>query len=221
MRLHPHPLALSLLGASVALLSACGSLSSGGGTRPADAAAAAPRTVATPQSDGRTAEGGFIDGFFFSERPGDVTFNPVVLAGGTARVTGVIEPRHGSTWGGIAITTAFARNNRTIEVSTQRALLLTLSAANPSVLRVRLVGPNAAVRDSGCYPVTNVRVTPEPREYALPIAAFAPETYCPAGSPDGPAAAASLLAVEVADALVQPGRRRAVDFSVGTIRVTP
>ena len=69
--------------------------------------------------------------------------------------------------------------------------------------------------------MATVRVAPELKEYALPIASFAPEAYCGANAPGGPAAAAALTAVEVADAVVTPGLRRPVDFTVGVIRLNP
>ena len=80
---------------------------------------------------------------------------------------------------------------------------------------------DAALRDRGCYPVALVQVTPEMREYTLPIASFVPESYCGAGAPSGASTAAALTAVEIADATVLAGRRRPVDFTVGTIRALP
>jgi len=205
--------AAALAGIGLAL-AACGAL------HPAPDAAG-PRTLATPLADGRTAEGGFVDGFMFAERPGDVAIDPVVHASGTARATGTIDPRHGSTWGGIALSTALQRGGRALDAGSGRLLAITLASTGSNTLRVRLVGPNAALRDSGCYPVATLHVEPQLKEYTLPIASFAPESYCGANAPAGTAAAAALAAVEVADASVTPGHRRQVDFTVGTIRVLP
>jgi len=206
--------ATSMLGVAVLALGACG------GLRTAPDAGAA-RTLATPLADGRTAEGGFVDGFVFAEKPGDVAIGPVTHSSGTTRATGVIEPRHGSTWGGIALTTSLQRGGHAVDAATQRLLAISLASAGSGTLRVRLVGPNTALRDSGCYPVATVRVEPQLKEYQLPLASFAPETFCGANAPAGAAAAAALTAIEVADADVAPGRRRQVDFTVGTIRVLP
>jgi hypothetical protein len=206
--------ATASLAGIVLALAACGSL------RPAPEAAV-PRTLATPLADGRTAEGGVVDGFMFAERPGDVAIDPVVHASGTARATGMIDPRHGSTWGGIALSTSLQRGGRALDAGSGRLLAITLASTGSNTLRLRLVGPNAALRDSGCYPVATVRVEPQLKEYTVPIASFAPESYCGANAPAGMAAAAALAAVEVADASVTPGRRRQVDFTVGTIRVLP
>jgi len=204
----------SLLPVVVLALGACG------GLRPA-ADTGAARTLATPLADGRTAEGGVVDGFMFAERPGDVAIDPVAHSSGAVRATGVIEPRHGSTWGGIALSTSLQRGGRALDASSSRTLAISLASAGSGTLRVRLVGPNVALRDSGCYPIATVHVEPQLKEYAVPIASFAPESFCGANAPAGVATAATLSAVEVADATVTPGRRRQVDFTVGTIRVLP
>jgi len=191
---------------------------------PAGAQAAAPqagRTLVTPQAAGRTAEGGFIDAFQFSEKPADVALEPVTFGAGTVHAGGAIDPRHGSTWGGVALTASLARRGHAVDVSGGHTLALSLASPGSATLRVRLIGTDAALRDSGCYPVATVRVTPELKEYALPIASFAPESFCGPNAPMGPAVAGALTAVEIADATVVPGRRRAVDFTVGTIRTLP
>ena len=177
--------------------------------------------LATPLADGRTAEGGYIDGFAYAEKPGDVTLGRIAVGSGVARATGEIDPRRGSTWGGIGLTTSVARGSRTVDVSASQSLVVALAANGTGTLRVRLVGTNTATRDAGCYPVAQVRVTSELRDYALPVSSFAPEAYCGANAPGGVAAAAALAAVEVADASVTPGRKRQVDFTVGAIRVAP
>jgi len=204
-----------ILGAAALALSACA------GPRPADSQAPAARTLATPLADGRTAEGGVVAGFMFAERPGDVAIDPVAFSSGSARATGVIEPRHGSTWGGIALSTSLTRGGRTLDAASARTLAISLASTGSGTLRLRLVGPNTVLRDGGCYPVATVRVDAQLKEYAVPIAAFAPESYCGANAPGGVAAAAALTAVEVADASVAAGRRRQVDFTVGVIRVLP
>jgi len=210
-----RPLIRTLPALAALALAACA------GPAPAPSAGTdAPRALATPLADGRTAEGGYIDGFAYAEKPGDAVLGRIAVSGGVAHATGEIEPRRGSSWGGIGLTTSVARGTHTVDVSGSRALVLALSANGTGTLRVRLVGANTATRDSGCYPVTVVRVTPDLHDYALPLSSFAPEAYCGANAPGGAATAAALVAVEVADASVSPGRKRLVDFSVGAIRVT-
>jgi hypothetical protein len=222
MKQSQHLSTLSILCISVLALAGCGALRSGALPDNSEAASTpAGRTLATPQSDGRTAEGGFVDGFSFAEKPGDVALNPVSFSSGTARATGVIDPRRGSTWGGIALTTSLSRGGRALDARSAHTLAISLASPVSGMLRVRLVGPNTAVRDSGCYPVAMVRVVPDLKEYAIPIASFAPESFCGPNAPAGLAAAAALTAVEVADAAVTPGRRRQVDFTIGVIRVMP
>lgn len=217
-----RPATFLVASACALALAACSGLPGGqGAANRGTASPEAGRTLATPQAGGRTAEGGFVDGFQFSEKPGDVTLDPLTFAAGTAHASGVIDPRHGSTWGGIALTASLARGGRAVDVSSARAIGLALSAPGAATLRVRLVGRDAALRDRGCYPVALVQVTPEMREYTLPIASFVPESYCGAGAPSGASTAAALTAVEIADATVLAGRRRPVDFTVGTIRALP
>jgi hypothetical protein len=215
---------LSSLGLCVAVLalSACADLRSGASPVTAAAAPSRPgRVLATPLADGRTAEGGFVDGFMFAEKPGDVAINPVSFSSGAARATGTIEPRRGSSWGGIALSTSLLRGGRVIDATSARTLAISLASTGSDTLRVRLVGSNTALRDGGCYPVAVVRVAPELKEYAVPIASFVPEPYCSVNAPLGGVVAAALTAVEVADATVSPGRKRQVDFTVGVIRVMP
>lgn len=213
---------LSVIAACALALTACSSVHPGSAPAGAEATSLqASQTLATPQANGRTAEGGFIDGFQFSEKPGDVASSPVTFSAGTAHATGVIDPRHGSTWGGVALTASLARRGQALDVAAGHTLAVSLASSSSGTLRIRLIGANAALRDSGCYPVTQVRVTPELKEYALPIASFAPESFCGANAPMGSAVVAALTAVEVADATVVAGRRRPVDFTVGTIRTLP
>ena len=222
MKQRQHLPTLFTLCVSLLALSACGGLHfDAPPANPAAAPSQPGRTLATPQADGRTAEGGFVDGFAFAEKPGDVINNPLSFANGAAHATGVIEPRRGSTWGGIAMTTSLSRGTRALDAASARTLGISLASTGSSVLRVRLVGPNTTLRDSGCYPVATVHVDAELKEYALPIAAFFPESYCAANAPTGAAAAGALTAVEVADATVAAGRRRQVDFTVGVIRLLP
>jgi hypothetical protein len=212
--------ALVTFGVCAVALSACSSMRPVEASGSLEGAPAQPgRTLATPQVDGRTAEGGFIDAFSFSEKPGDVALAPVAFSAGTARAGGVIDPRHGSTWGGIALTASLSRGGRSVDASWAQALAVSLASPDAGTLRIRLVGPNTALRDSGCYPVAVVRVTPELKEYTLPIASFAPEPYCPPNAPAGVATTSALTAVEIADANVAPGHRRQVAFTVGVIRV--
>jgi hypothetical protein len=217
-----RPATFVLVNACALALSACSGMQGGPGSPSGGAASPqAGRTLATPQADGRTAEGGFVDGFQFSEKPGDASLDPVTFAAGTAHASGVIDPRRGSTWGGIALTASLARGGRAVDVASAHAIGVSLAAPGAATLRVRLVGRDTALRDSGCYPVALVQVTPQLKEYTLPIASFAPESYCGANAPSGTSTAAGLTAVEIADATVVAGRRRAVDFTVGVIRALP
>ena len=119
--------------------------------------AGATRTLATRLADGGAAEGGVVDGITFSEKPGDVAIDPVAHSSGASRATGAIEPRHGSTWGGIALSTSLQRGGRALDAGSSRTLAISPASAGSGTLRVRLVSTDVALRDSGCYPVATVR----------------------------------------------------------------
>ena len=81
-----HSLTLSIACVFALALPACSGLRSAASGPGAEASPApSGRTLATPRADGRTAEGGFVDGFAFAEKPGDVTLNPVSFSSGTVR----------------------------------------------------------------------------------------------------------------------------------------
>ena len=92
---------------------------------------------------------------------------------------------------------AASRCRRRCNAASARTLAISLASTGSGTLRVRLVGPNVALRDRGCYPVATVRVEPQIKEYAVPIASFGPEAYCGADAPAGVVVAATLSAIEV------------------------
>jgi hypothetical protein len=87
------------------------------------------------------------------------------------------------------------------------------------VLRIRVLGDEKAVRDAGCYPVVLQPVTPELREYSIPLARFASESYCGVNARTVAVTQVGLSAVEVADAKVGGGKRD-IDFQVGRITLS-
>jgi hypothetical protein len=171
------------------------------------------------QPDGTTAQGGMFAGFAYSEKPGDATFDKVVVANGTARVSGTVWPQKGSTWAGVGFTAAAAADGKTLDLSKQRTLHVQLASATAKQLRVRLVGDDKATRDNGCYPVVVQDVTPELRDHAIALSRFAPEAYCGAQGRSVATTAPSVAAIEVSDPTLTPGAKRPVDFQVGRIEL--
>jgi len=191
---------------------------------PVEAGAAAPAdssqfVFASMKTASSTEQGAAIDGFAYSEKAGDATFGKVAVAAGVARVTGTIWPQKGSTWGGIGFTVNAGNGGKPMNVSAYKTVTLQLAASAPSSLRIRIVGDEKAIRDSGCYPIVVQPVTPELREYSIPLARFASESYCGANARTIAATSGAVSAVEVADAKVA-GSKRDVDFQVGRITLS-
>lgn len=182
---------------------------------PAAPAGNAGRLVFASMTGKRTEQGAAVEGFAYSEKPGDATLTKVNVAEGAANVSGVIWPQKGSTWAGVALSVDAAAAVKTIDVSSYKALTLQLAGNAPS-LRIRLMGTDKATRDNGCYPVVVQPVTPELREYSIELSRFAPEGYCGANARSLAATSTAVATVEVADPKVGGGKRD-VDFRVGHI----
>lgn len=196
-------------------------------TAATDAARAPAAAAAEPAADGSrlvlatmkagsgTDQGASTDGFAYAEKAGDASIGKLAAANGVARVTGVIWPQKGSTWAGVGFTVGVG-GGKPMDVSAYKTLTLQLAASAPGVLRIRVLGDEKAIRDAGCYPVVLQPVTPELREYSIPLARFASESYCGANARTIAVTQGALSAVEVADAKVGAGKRD-IDFQVGRI----
>jgi hypothetical protein len=172
--------------------------------------------LATMKAGSGTDQGASTDGFAYAEKAGDASVGKPAAANGVARVTGVIWPQKGSSWAGVGFTVGVGNGGKPMDASAYTSLTLQLAASTPGVLRIRLLGDEKAVRDAGCYPVVLQPVTPELREYSIPLARFASESYCGANARTIAATQGALSAVEVADPKVGGGKRD-VDFQVGRI----
>jgi len=186
-------------------------------TAAAEPAADGGRLVlASMKTGGGTDQGASTDAFAYSEKAGDASVGKLAAANGVARVTGVIWPQKGSTWAGIGFSAGVAGGGKPMDASAYKTLTLQLAASAPGVLRIRVLGDDKAVRDTGCYPVALQPVTPELREYSIPLSRFVSESYCGVNARTVAVTQAALSAVEVADAKVSAGKRD-VDFQVGRI----
>lgn len=228
-------LATCLTGASLTLLVAC-TATMPPAASPTPASTTAP-TVAAPvaakaaapaaavpivsfSSSTSTAQGGAVDAFAYSEKPGDATLGNLSVASGAARVTGKLGAEKGSTWGGLGLIAGTAPAEKTIEMGVKGKLLIKLASATATTLRVRVIGADKTTRDNGCYPVVVQKVTPEMREYTLPLSSFAPEAYCAAMGRSIGDVVRAVAAIEVSDPTV-PSKTRNVDFSVGSVELQP
>ena len=211
------PFTARLAAASLCLLAA--------GTTATTATAApeppAPQVFASFDSGSdTTAQGGAISAFAYSEKPGDATLGKLSTANGVARVTGTVGARSGSTWGGIGLTAGSGPAGKTSDISKQGSLHVQLTSATATQLRVRVMGNDKATRDNGCYPVVVQKVTPELRDYDIPLAYFAPESYCAAQGRSIAQTAPVVAAIEVSDPAIT-ATSRPVDFQVGRIELRP
>jgi len=199
-----------------------------GTTAGTDAARTPPIAAAEPAVDGNrlvlatmkagsgTDQGASTDAFAYAEKAGDASVGKLAAANGVAHVTGVIWPQKGSTWAGVGFTVGVGHGGKPMDASAYKTLTLQLAASTPGVLRIRMLGDEKAIRDAGCYPVVLQPVTPELREYSIPLARFASESYCGANARTIAVTQGALSAVEVADAKVGGGKRD-VDFQVGRL----
>lgn len=213
-RFAPSLLSACLAAASIGLLVACGAT-----TPAAVPEQPAALTFATFGNSGETTvQGGAIEAFAYSEKPGDAILGSFATADGVARVSGTIGARNGSTWGGIALMSAGGADGKTIDLSKQRTLHIRLASASATQLRVRVIGNDKATRENGCYPVVVQKVTPELKDYAIPMSLFAPETYCAAQGRTIVDTAPAVAAIEVSDATLSAAPRPA-NFRVGRIEL--
>lgn len=234
----PTTLATCLLGASLTMLVAC-TATTGPTVAPATkdaipastkaaAPAAAPAAVApaaaTPivsfTSATTTAQGGSVDAFSYSEKPGDATLGNVSFTNGAVRATGKLGAEKGSTWGGIGLIAGVAAGEKTVNIAGKTNLRIKLASATASTLRVRIMSTDKATRDNGCYPVAVQKVTAELTEYSIPLSSFAPEAYCAAMGRSISAVSGAVASIEVSDPTV-PSKSRNVDFTVGSVGVQP
>lgn len=176
---------------------------------------------AVPQTGGSTAQGGSLEAFAYAEKAGDAKFDGLTVTEGVARVTGALWPQKGSSWAGIAFLATPAAVGKTSDLSAQRSLRIQLASSTAAQLRVRVMGPDPATREAGCYPMTMVAVTPELREIVVPLSAFAPEGYCEARGKSITSVLPAVAAIEVSDPTLSGTARRAVDFRVGRITLAP
>lgn len=172
---------------------------------------------ATMKADGRTDQGALLEGFAYSEKPGDASFGKISVDNGVARVTGLIWPQKGSTWGGIGFIVGTAQG-KALDLSSYKTLSLQLAASAPGTLRIRVMGNEKATRDNGCYPVFVQPVTTELREYSIDLSRFASESYCGGNARTIAATSTAVGAVEVTDPKV--AGKRDIEFQVGRITLS-
>lgn len=180
---------------------------------------AAPLTWATFSNTSATVQGGNINGFSYSEKPGDVVASPFNVVAGMLFVRGTFVAKNASAWSGLGVSVE-AGSNQPIDATSYKTLSIRLSALNASKLRLRLNGTDDKVKNSGCYPIFTQYVTPEERSYEIPLSKFMSDSYCGTNAVDIAKTLQRLSAIEVADTS-DPVRARSAQFTVASIALLP
>jgi hypothetical protein len=166
-----------------------------------------------------TAQGGYINTFSYSEKPGDVAMDALAINGDMVQVRGNFVAKSGSAWAGLGVSIE-AGNNQPMDASGYKSLRIRLAAPNGGKLRLRLNGTDIKVRDSGCFPSFTQVVTAKDTVYEIPFSRFAPEAYCGANGATVAKTLPRFATVEVADTS-DPVKARASNFSIGAISLLP
>ena len=180
---------------------------------------AAPMTWATFGNPVSTLQGGSINGFSYSEKPGDVIASPMSVVAGMLFVRGSFVAKNASAWSGLGVSVEHG-TNKAIDVSNYKTLSIRLSALYSSKLRLRLNGTDDKTKSNGCYPIFVQYVTPEERSYEIPLSKFASDSYCGANAVDVAKMLQRLSAIEVAETS-DPVRARNSQFTIASITLLP
>lgn len=186
--------------------------------------AAAPATAALTwatfgPATATTAQGGFINTFSYSEKPGDVAMDALAITGDLLQVSGNFVAKGASAWAGLGVSVE-AGNNQPMDASGYKTLRIRLAAPNGAKLRLRLNSTDVKARDSGCFPSFTQVVNAKDTVYEIPFSRFAPEAYCGANGATVAKTLPRLAMVEVADTS-DPVESRNVQFSIGAISLLP
>lgn len=224
----PRQTGLLIIGLALAALAGCAAKSVKRAEATAPAAASTP--AATPATSeliwatfgpatATTAQGGYINTFSYSEKPGDVAMDALAINGDMVQVRGNFVAKSGSAWAGLGVSIE-AGSNQPMDASGYKSLRIRLAAPNGGKLRLRLNGTDIKVRDSGCFPSFSQTVTAKDTVYEIPFSRFAPEAYCGAKGATVSKTLPNFAMVEVADTS-DPVKARASNFSIGAISLLP
>ncbi len=131
-----------------------------------------------------------------AQYPGDASGGIVDEVDDALAFEGRLGRAHGSAWAvaGVDIPAGGAAPG---DLSAMRVLALELSADREMTLRIRIKGPDVRKQRLGCYPALEVRATPTPRQWVLPLSEFRVERYCERGGVSVNTSLEQLSSVEV------------------------
>lgn len=192
-------------------------------TKPAEPAAAPAqakeaREIVGFVSPAATRQGGEVKDTVYSERQDDAVMKQKTFADGNVTIVGVVGQGKGSKWAGVGISPTLAAAGTTVDASAYRSISFKLASPTTARLRLRIVGPEEAIVNAGCYPIFEQNVTAALTEYTIPLASFASENWCGPKARSVGVTLAQLNAVEVIDITMAGKETR---FTVGTVRLNP
>lgn len=141
-------------------------------------------------------------GFAYSERRGDAAVHSVAVEGTALRLRGFVGNVKGSQWAGVGFTLGGTAAMDVVDLSSYSRLRVRLASSTAKALRVRIASTDEKINNLGCYPLLMVNVTPVPTDYDLPMARFAPESYCGENARRIGETLKAVKLVEVADATI-------------------
>lgn len=192
-------------------------------TKPAETAvvpavAKEAREIVSFVSPLATSQGGEVKDTVYAERQDDAVMKQKAFADGNVTIVGVVGQGKGSKWAGVGISPTLAAAGKTLDASAYKSISFKLASPTTAKLRLRIVGPEEAIVNAGCYPIFEQSVTAQLTEYTIPLTSFASENWCGPKSRSVTVTLAQLNAVEVIDTTMAGKETR---FTVGPIRLNP
>lgn len=175
---HLALLALSLVTACATATTAAPSAAAAAGEKAATSSTPAARPMMVEFASAEaTKTGGAVADTSYSEKPGDAAITGKTFAGGVVTYAGQVGFHKGSTWAGIGLGWDIAPDQKPVDATAYKSITFRL-ASTAGMLRVRLVGADKETRSNGCYPIVMQQVSPELKEYTIPVSRFAAESWC-------------------------------------------
>lgn len=113
-----------------------------------------------------------------SDKPGDVSAEPLRVRDGQVWVAGRLTNANGGQWATLGMEVSRHAGGTAVDLSGYQHMRIRLSSAVPRVLRIRLKGSDPKFLNTGCYPVMLQQVGPKASDYVIPLSAFEPQPWC-------------------------------------------
>lgn len=119
----------------------------------------------------KTRQGANTDAGSYAEKSGDdfIDHSRSMVVNGIASIAGKLGKKNGSGYGGVLLITP-SGSAEGVDLTAYRYLKITLAATGTyRNLQVRLTGADGQAVFRGCYPITNIKVEAEPKEYTIAL----------------------------------------------------